>query len=438
MKKRFFIVILIMLILTGAGISLYIQKEASSIKVPVHTTEINRHLLRLQEDWKEVEQHNNEKIVKDKSYDYVIIDKSGRVIMYTKSKMAKSIASATSDFDIIRNIEVNGSFAGSLIVENNMMEQYEQKNNRIVLIIVLLIVILAVIFASYYFYLYRRMVKPFRKLNEFAVRVSGGDLDTPLEMDREHIFGEFTEAFDIMREELKNSREREEAAVRSRKELVAELSHDIKTPVASIKAMADVMSLTAKDDMERETIAAINGKADQIDKLISNLFHATLEELEQLEVNADDVDSTDITRMLVDADYLKKIKEMDIQDAVVKGDKMRLNQVISNIIYNSYKYADTDIRVTSRFEEGEPANGKKDEFKNDYLIIEIADKGGGVSKDEIELIMEKFRRGSNSKGKDGSGLGLYISKYFMERMGGGISCRNGDGGFIVTLRIKVA
>ena len=156
MKNRFFIVILIMLILTGAGISLYIQKEASSIKVPVHTTEINRHLLRLQEDWKEVEQHNNEKIVKDKSYDYVIIDKSGRVIMYTKSKMAKSIASATSDFDIIRNIEVNGSFAGSLIVENNMMEQYEQKNNRIVLIIVLLIVILAVIFASYYFYLYRR------------------------------------------------------------------------------------------------------------------------------------------------------------------------------------------------------------------------------------------------------------------------------------------
>ena len=72
------------------------------------------------------------------------------------------------------------------------------------------------------------------------------------------------------------------------------------------------------------------------------------------------------------------------------------------------------------------------------LQIEIADKGGGVSKDEIELIMEKFRRGSNSKGKDGSGLGLYISKYFMERMGGGISCRNGDGGFVVTLRIKVA
>ena len=59
------------------------------------------------------------------------------------------------------------------------------------------------------------------------------------------MLGSFTESFDIMREELKASREREEKAVKSRKELVAQLSHDIKTPVSSIKAMTDVMSLTA-------------------------------------------------------------------------------------------------------------------------------------------------------------------------------------------------
>ena len=64
-------------------------------------------------------------------------------------------------------------------------------------------------------------------------------------MDRDNIFGAFTESFDIMREELKASRKREEAAVKSRKELIAELSHDIRNPVSSIKAMVDYLELVS-------------------------------------------------------------------------------------------------------------------------------------------------------------------------------------------------
>ena len=217
-------------------------------------------------------------------------------------------------------------------------------------------------------------------------------------------------------------------AVRSRKELVAELSHDIKTPVASIKAMADVMSLTAKDDMERDTIAAINGKADQIDRLISNLFHATLEELEQLEVKPGEFSSTEILQMLREADYQRKIVHAELKDAVVLADGLRLNQVLSNIITNSYKYANTEITVNSSYEE----NGRK------YLVIEIGDKGGGVPEEELELVTEKFKRGSNSGEKEGSGLGLYISKYFMEKMEGSLECFNRDGGFAVRLKLPEA
>lgn len=447
MKHRFLFVIIVLMVVTGIAVSLYILKEGNNVRIPEHTTEINRHLLRLQETWDEVKAHDNDWIDKDKTYDYVIIDTDGRVIVYTRRDMAKSLASATSNFDIIRDIEVDGKVVGRLIVDNSMIEQMEDNNLRLVIVIAMMIIVLMIIFTIYYFYLYRRMVKPFDKLNNFAERVAGGDLDTPLEMDRDHIFGGFTEAFDIMREELKNSREREEAALRSRKELVAELSHDIKTPVASIKAMAEVMSLTAKTDAERETIAAIDGKADQIDRLISNLFHATLEELEQLEVKVEEVDSTDLVRMVKEADHLKKVGTLDIKDAVLLGDKMRLNQVISNIIYNSYKYADTEIMVSSYFAKQEfdslDDSAAKDDGSNDkrtenYLIVEISDKGGGVPDDEIDVIMKKFHRGSNAAGKDGSGLGLYISNYLMEKMGGGLSCRNGEEGLIVTLRIKVA
>jgi signal transduction histidine kinase len=283
----------------------------------------------------------------------------------------------------------------------------------------------------YYIYIDVRVVKPFSKMKFFSVRVASGDLDTPLEMDRGHVFGEFTEAFDIMREELKASREREEAAVRSRKELIAELSHDIKTPVASIKAMAEVLSITDIDDEQRKAISLINGKADQIDNLISNLFHATLEELEQLEVNVEEVSSAEIIRMIREADYQNKLTEIDIKDAVILGDMLRLNQVISNIISNSYKYAGTEIYVESSID-------LTDEESDEFLLIRISDKGGGVSDNEIESITEKFKRGSNSEGKDGSGLGLYISRYLMEKMGGGLVCSNNAEGLTVTIMIPVA
>ena len=278
-----------------------------------------------------------------------------------------------------------------------------------------------------YIYLKRRVIDPFYKLKSFAVRIAGGNLDTPLDMDKGNVFGPFTESFDIMREELKASHDREQQAVKSRKELVAQLSHDIKTPVASIKAMTDVMSLTA-DDETKVTINAISNKADQIDALISNLFHATLEELEQLEVKPSDVNSTDIVQMIKEADYLNRISKIDIKDAVVYADKLRLNQVISNIIFNSYKYAKTEIIVSSRFADSDPQ----------YLMIEIADKGPGVPEEELEMITQKFKRGSNAGNSEGSGLGLYISDYLMKKMDGSLTPRNTGDGFAVEIGLKIS
>ena len=71
-------------------------------------------------------------------------------------------------------------------------------------------------------------------------------------------------------------------------------------------------------------------------------------------------------------------------------------------------------------------------------MIEIGDKGGGVPEEELELVTEKFKRGSNSGEKEGSGLGLYISKYFMEKMEGSLECFNRDGGFAVRLKLPEA
>lgn len=427
MKLRFLLIYIAFVLAVGIAGCYVIAGGKLSEEIPVHTIEINRLLVGLEQDWDSVSSYKDKPIESDSSFDYSVIDTNGNVILYTRDDIAKSISSATSDYDVIRNIEVDGKVSGYLIVHNPKAELEKQTNMKIALFVMSLILLTVVISVLYYIYLKRRVLDPFKKLKGFAVRVAGGNLDTPLEMDKGNVFGPFTESFDIMREELKASREREEKAVKSRKELVAQLSHDIKTPVSSIKAMTDVMSLTASEE-DKVTINAINAKADQIDSLISNLFHATLEELEQLEVKPEDINSTDIVQMIKDADYLNKIEKLDIKDAVVFADRLRLNQVLNNIIFNSYKYADTMINVTSRFENA----GSK------YLFIEIADKGPGVPEEELEMITQKFKRGSNAGNKDGSGLGLYISDYLMNKMEGSLTVRNTGDGFAVEIGIKIS
>ena len=427
MKLRFLLIYIAFVLAVGIAGCYVIAGGKLSNEIPVHTIEINRLLVSLEEDWDSVSSYKDKPIESDSSFDYSVIDTNGNVILYTRDDIAKSISSATSDYDIIRNIEVDGKVSGYLIVHNPKAELEKQTNMKIALFVMSLVLLTVIVSVLYYIYLKRRVLDPFKKLKGFAVRVAGGNLDTPLEMDKGNVFGSFTESFDIMREELKASREREEKAVKSRKELVAQLSHDIKTPVSSIKAMTDVMSLTASEE-DKVTINAINAKADQIDSLISNLFHATLEELEQLEVKPEDINSTDIVQMIKDADYQNKIEKLDIKDAVVFADRLRLNQVLNNIIFNSYKYADTMINVTSRFENA----GSK------YLFVEIADKGPGVPEEELEMITQKFKRGSNAGNKDGSGLGLYISDYLMNKMEGSLTVRNTGDGFAVEIGIKIS
>ena len=91
---------------------------------------------------------------------------------------------------------------------------------------------------------------------------------------------------------------------------------------------------------------------------------------------------------------------------------------------NSYKYADTAISVNA-------------ELTDDYLVIRISDEGPGVKEEELPLLKEKYRRGSNTSEKDGAGLGLYLADYFMEKMDGKIGLRNLEPGFEVTIYLRL-
>ena len=203
---------------------------------------------------------------------------------------------------------------------------------------------------------------------------------------------------------------------------MAKLSHDIKTPVASIKAASEVGAALATDGKNRENYGQIIRKADQINTLVTNLFSATLEELQELSVTPSELKSEELRDLLENADYLHRAAIPPIPACLLFVDKLRLQQVFDNIFVNSYKYADTKIDVTI----GRQAHN---------LMVSVEDCGGGVGEAELPLLKEKFQRGSNTDNIEGAGLGLYISDYCMKEMQGNLDVANGTNGLRVTVRI---
>ncbi|MBR6488273.1 MAG: sensor histidine kinase, partial [Clostridiales bacterium] len=253
---------------------------------------------------------------------------------------------------------------------------------------------------------------------DFAASVSKGNLDVPLNMDRHNYFGAFTESFDRMREELKLSTEREAAANRSKQELVADLSHDIKTPVATIKATCEVMEMKYKDPDVQDKVSVIKSKATSVEQLIDNMFRATLDDLDELKVTPREESSLIIEDMLGDLRFYGTVEQKgSVPECLISVDKLRLEQVIDNIAGNSFKYAGTPLEVEYKTEK-------------DNIRVILSDRGPGVPEDELSLLTSKFYRGSAAEqsSKEGSGLGLYLASRFMEKMGGGIEVRNREGG----------
>ncbi len=287
-----------------------------------------------------------------------------------------------------------------------------------------------------FYIFYRTQIKPIKELEEFATEISKGNLDIPLPIRSGNSSDSFTESFDLMREELKAAKEREIAAEQAKREMVAELSHDLKTPVATIKATCEVLEMIyrkkAEDDSILEKIGYISSKTDTINKLVENVFRANLDDMEEVRVNVGEYDSREIREFFEGMkDYGNIILDNDIPECLVYMDRLRMEQVIDNVIGNSYKYAGTDIHVSFAETSVAPSSGAE----NQFIVITVKDSGPGVPEDELPLIVEKYFRGKNSSEKQGYGLGLYLVKMYMEKQNGGMECYN-DEGFTVKLYVR--
>lgn len=416
-KQNFIIGVLLVLI---AEIITLIVFAVQTPDFSQDTVAVNEVIQSVTEDFNALEQHKN-----TTALDYVVLDENGNLLYKTKSGLSESVNSAITHRDTILDITINDIAVGKVIIYNDGDLSLQSQKQITIIVLAVAIAVQSGIFIGYAVYMHFTMIRPFRKFKGFAERIAGGNLDIPLEMDKRNLFGAFTESFDIMRSELKKARLAEMQAQQSKKELVAKLSHDIKTPIASIKAVSEVGLAVATNEKEKANYTHIIGKADQINTLVTNLFTATLEELQQITVIPTNIDSKQVKILIENADYMHRAAVFDMPECLVFADSLRLQQVFDNIFANSYKYAKTEIIVTAQ---------KAD----NYIVISIEDYGGGVPTEELPVLKEKFKRGSNAKNTEGAGLGLYISDYFMREMQGELNIENGEHGLKVTVTLALS
>ena len=285
-----------------------------------------------------------------------------------------------------------------------------------------------------------------KELQKFSEEIAKGNLDVKLPFRKNNPFNNFTESFDMMCEELKRSKNSELEAQKAKRVMVAELSHDLKTPVATIGATCEVLDMKYRMKLKNgdpdevkdaedmiEKIGYIKDKSDVINELVDNVLRASEDELDEISVNPKEVESTVIEEFFVSSrDYANIVFNNHIQECLLYIDKLRMKQVIDNVIGNSIKYAGTDIHVSFSETEGVP---NSDGSKNSFIKVKIRDFGPGVSEEDIPIIVEKFARGKNAEDKSGYGLGLFLVKFYMEKQGGGMNYYN-DNGFVVELLIR--
>ena len=280
--------------------------------------------------------------------------------------------------------------------------------------------------AIFLFYIYFTILRPFHKLEHFAQDIAFGNFNKPLNIPRHNVFGAFSWAFDSMREGLNDSRKAGQEAKEANKILIAAISHDIKTPIASIRACAEAISTGQASNEERKTryLNTIIRKSDEVTKLTNDLFLHALSDMDKLIIEPVSISLRDF---VIDFSNTWEINvSMDIPDVHILADPKRLKEIFGNIISNAEKYV-PESPVYLSFKQ-----------ENSLLHIIFSDKGKSLSPEDVPFIFDKFYRGKNTKDEEGSGLGLYIVSYVAEKLGGRAFAEWTENGLkiIIVLRIS--
>lgn len=352
----------------------------------------------------------------------------------------------------VKQLIADGKSDEAIETLDEIIESYddaEDTKSRVVLLtwIFVIINILSVVIILVYINI--RILKPFEDMKEYASKISAGDLDTTLKMDRGNYFGAFTWAFDNMRREIVKSRRAEKEAIENNKTVIATLSHDIKTPMASIRAYAEAFeaNMDTTPEKRQKYLSIMMQKCDEVSKLTNDLFLHSISEMDRLEVSSDNLDlveflEKDVRELFTEESEYKIFLPEGVKEGIyINADRSRLLQIIENMKSNSEKYAKTPVEIklevnTVNDSNVEETSDASSDDKDYDIRLHFRDFGPGIPDEEIPFITGKFYRGKNVGNENGSGLGLYIVKELIDRMGAKLLILNSDPGLDMVMDFK--
>ncbi|WP_165062815.1 HAMP domain-containing sensor histidine kinase [Adlercreutzia sp. ZJ154] len=277
-------------------------------------------------------------------------------------------------------------------------------------------------------YMYFSVIRPFIRLEDFAGQVANGNLDAPLAYERSNPFGRFAWAFDHLRAELKRSREKEQAAALAYKTALASLSHDLRTPLASLRTYAEALELQL-DQTPEERLAyerIIMSKCDEAAELVEDLLVHALADMDRIDVTCTATPVAPILHQCA-SNFAEAVHVTCVRadQATLNIDSKRLKQVVDNLLVNAAKYATGSAVEISGM------------LSADAYRITVRDFGTGAAAEDIPFLAQRFYRGANAKDKTGAGLGLFIANYLMNRMNGTMQIQNANPGLCIVLELPL-
>lgn len=280
------------------------------------------------------------------------------------------------------------------------------------------------------------ILRPLNELNYAADRISSGDLDYEMKYTKDNEIGKFCNEFEKMRLRLKYVLDKQNRYEKSRKELIASISHDLKTPLTSIKGYIEGLQDGIVQDKETydRYLNVIHQKTLRLNHLIDDLFMFSKLELNEFQIDLHNMNSLEMLERIIteeEVDFsgldIELIVERPFPNNMLRVDEKRILQIIDNLLGNSAKFAKSFVRVSVT-------------LNNNYYEIFVEDDGIGIAKDDIPFIFDHFYKADKSRADNptGTGLGLAICKQLAQAHGGNISVSSELGvGSIFKLSIPI-
>jgi len=319
--------------------------------------------------------------------------------------------------------------SGSAFIITDVNDAIPEVKSFITTMMLSIVLILALTAGILIIWIYRGVAIPLGRMKIATQNIKEGNLDFELEVETEDEIGQLCQDFEEMRVRLKESTSEKVEYDKRSKELISNISHDLKTPITAIKGYVEGIMDGVADTPEKmeRYIRTIYNKANDMDMLINELTlyskidsnripynFSTLSVNEYFDDCASDL-KIDLESRGIEFDYLNYVEG----DVKIIADAEQMKRVINNIVSNSAKYMDKPHKkLFLRIKDA-----------GDFVQVEIEDNGKGIGVKELPYIFERFYRTDTSRNSatGGSGIGLSIVKKIVEEHGGNIWATSKEG-----------